>query len=137
MLWIEFFSGSIAEPLRGLFRFFHQPILRSQIHPGGGMQRCHISGFGWGVMSSKQLRRRRFHISYIRRYLAGRDSSGDLLDTIYKFDSFNNPCYQFFSIQPVPVPLGTLRQFEDHRQTGRTAAAALRPTRAQSHSRER
>ena len=56
----EIFFGSILEPLRGLFE------------------------------KIAQLRRRRFHISYIRRYWAVRDSSGDLLDTIYKLHSFNN-----------------------------------------------
>ena len=41
----EISSDPNVEPLRGLFGPFHQPSLRSQI------QACHLSGFGWGVMT--------------------------------------------------------------------------------------
>jgi hypothetical protein len=76
MLWMEFLAAAsftvtgraAAEPLRGGLRSFHPPSLRSQIGgeacPRGTCQACLPSGFGWGVMKSKRLRRRRLHFAF-------------------------------------------------------------------------
>ena len=75
MLWMEFLAAAsftvtgraAAEPLRGGLRSFHPPSLRSQIdqeaRPLGACQACLPSGFGWGVMKAKRLRRRRLHFA--------------------------------------------------------------------------
>ena len=88
----KIFFGPTVEALRGLFGSFHQPCLRSQIRA------CRPSGFGWGVMTSEQPRRRRFHVLSACPCWAGGDSSGDLLDTIYKLHTFNDLTEQLLAM---------------------------------------
>jgi len=77
-----------------------------------------------GEMTLEQPRRRRFLLCLCRSYWVGDDSSGEFLNTIYKPDPLNHLQVQLFTIEPMPMFLGTLGQLEDHRQGGGPATAS-------------